>query len=36
MMQREISHRVFLGETLHPYDDAWRSTALDRTASNYI
>ena len=35
MMQREISHGVFLGETLHPYDDAWRSTALDRTASNY-
>ena len=34
-MQREISDRIFLGETLNRYDDAWRSTAIDRTASNY-
>ena len=34
-MQREISDRIFLGETLNPYDDARRSTAIDRTASNY-
>ena len=33
-MQREISDRVFLGETLNPYEDARRSTAIDRTASN--
>ena len=26
---------IFLGETLNPYDDARRSTAIDRTASNY-
>ena len=35
MMQREISDRVFLGETLNLYDDAGKSTAVDRTASNY-
>ena len=34
-MQREINDRIFLGETLNPYDDARRSTAIDRTASNY-
>ena len=34
MMQREISDRVFLGETLNPYGDTRRSTAIDRTASN--
>ena len=34
-MQRDISDRNFLGETLNPYDDAHRSTAIDRTASNY-
>ena len=34
-MQREISDRVFLGETLNPYDDPRKSTAIDRTASNY-
>ena len=34
-MQREISDRIFLGETLSPYDDARRSTAIDKTASNY-
>ena len=34
-MQREISDRIFLGETLNRYDDARRSTAIDRTASNY-
>ena len=26
---------IFWGETLNPYDDARRSTAIDRTASNY-
>ena len=34
-MQREMSDRIFLGETLSPYDDARRSTAIGRTASNY-
>ena len=34
-MQREISNRIFLGETLNPCDDARRSTAIDRTVSNY-
>ena len=34
-MQREISNRVFLCETFNPYEDAWRSTVVDRTASNY-
>ena len=34
-MQRDISNRNILGETLNPYDDARRSTAIDRTASNY-
>ena len=35
MMQREISDRVFLGETLNPYGDTRISTVIDRTASNY-
>ena len=35
MIQREISDRIFLGETLNPYGDARRSTAIGRTASNY-
>ena len=34
-MQRDISYRNTLGETLNPYDNARRSTAIDRTASNY-
>ena len=34
-MQREISNRVTLGDTLNPYEDARRSTAIDRTACNY-
>ena len=34
-MQREISDKVTLGDTLNPYDDARRSSAIDRTASNY-
>ena len=34
-MQRDISERNFLGETLSPYEDARRSTGIDRTASNY-
>ena len=34
-MQREISNKVFLGNNLSPYDDASRSSAIDRTASNY-
>ena len=34
-MQRDISNRNKLGETLNPYDDARRSTAIDRTATNY-
>ena len=34
-MQREISYKVTLGDTLNPYEGARRSTAIDRTASNY-
>ena len=34
-MQREISDKVTLGDTLNPYEDARRSTAIDRTVSNY-
>ena len=34
-MQREISNRVFLGQTVFPYEDAGRSSTIDRTASNY-
>ena len=34
-MQREITDQIFLGETLDPYDDARRSTAIDSTASNF-
>ena len=34
-MQREISDKVFLGNTVSPLDDIGRSSAIDRTASNY-
>ena len=34
-MQREISNKVTLGDTLNPYEDARGSIAIDRTASNY-
>ena len=34
-MQRDISDRNTLGETLNPLDDARRSTAIDKTSSNY-
>ena len=34
-MQRDISNRNTLGETLNPIDDARRSTAINRTTSNY-
>ena len=34
-MQREISDRVFFEQTVSPYQDAGRSSAIDRTASNY-
>ena len=34
-MQRDISDRNTLGETLNPINDARRSTAIDRTTSNY-
>ena len=34
-MQRDISNRNTLGETLNPTDDAIRLTAFDRTTSNY-
>ena len=34
-MQRDISNRNTLGKTLNPIDDARRSTAIDRTTSNY-
>ena len=34
-MQSEISDKDNLGDTLNPYNDARRSTAIDRTTSNY-
>ena len=34
-MQRDISNRNTLGDTLNLIDDARRSTAIDRTTSNY-
>ena len=33
-MQRDISDKNTLGDTLNPYN-ARRSTAIDRTVSNY-
>ena len=34
-MQRDISNRNTLGDTLNPTNDIRRSTAIDRTTSNY-
>ena len=34
-MQREISDKVFLGNNVSPFEDAGRSSAIDRTASDY-
>ena len=34
-MQREISDKAFLGNTVSPYDDADRSFTTDGAASNY-
>ena len=34
-MQRDISNRNTLGETLNPIDAARRLTAINRTTSNY-
>ena len=34
-MQREISNKVFLGNTVSPLDDIGRSSTIDRTVSNY-
>ena len=34
-MHREISDRVFLGNTVSPYNNANRSSAIDKAASNY-
>ena len=34
-MQREISDKVTLADTLNQYEDARRSSTIDRTASNY-
>ena len=34
-MQREISDKNTLGDTLNPINDARRSTGIDRTTSNY-
>ena len=34
-MQRDISNKNTLGDTLNPLDDARRSTAIDRTTSKY-
>ena len=33
-MQREIRDRIFLGQTVSPYEDADRSSTIDRTALN--
>ena len=34
-MQREISNKVFLGNTVSPFSDVSRFSAIDRTALNY-
>ena len=34
-MQRNISNKVFLGQNVSPFDNAGKSDAIDRTASNY-
>ena len=34
-MQRELSDRAFLGQTVSPYENGGRSSAIDRAASNY-
>ena len=34
-MHREISNKVFLGNSVSPLDDIGRSSTIDRTASNY-
>ena len=34
-MQRDIGNKNTLGDTLNPIDDIRRSTAIDRTTSNY-
>ena len=34
-MQRDISNKNTLGDTLNPINDIRRSTAIDRTTSNY-
>ena len=34
-MQREISDKVFLGNTVSPFNDVGRSSTIYRTASNY-
>ena len=34
-MQRDLSNRNTLGDTLNPIDDARQLTAIDRTTSNY-
>ena len=34
-MQRDVSNRNTLGDTLNPIDDARRSTAIERTTSNH-
>lgn len=34
-MQREISHKVSLRQTVFPYNNVGRSSSIDRTWSNY-
>ena len=34
-MQREIRHKVSLRQTVFPYKNVGRSSAIDRTTSNY-
>ena len=34
-MQRNISDKKFLGQTVSPFENAAESDAIDRTTSNY-
>ena len=34
-MQRNISDKVFLGQTVSPFENTGQSDAIDRKASNY-
>ena len=34
-MQREITNRIFLGQTVSRFENAGNSSAIDRMTSNY-